>query len=325
MASSNTNLWYEESNYIATHIASVGYGLHIILFAFVTYYTLRERRKVKTWPYWLAINTVLFISGTVNLACGINFNQLAWINDRDYPGGPFNFLVEQATRPVVTVGNCASIIAALLADAVLLYRVAVLYNYSMLVLIFPILGYLLDNALCIMVVIQVAHPEIMASLPLGLPAWVTVTGVNVLYSGMIVVRLLYNRHHITSVFGPSYGKSYLNAAALIVEGAVPYLILSTILLGLFGGSNTTQNLFIPLLIQLECISPELISLRVMLGRITPANPETTIIKTQQFSTNVINGSLNNSNSTQATEPKGSPSLMEFRNTGIEVSKEHETV
>ncbi|KIK58726.1 hypothetical protein GYMLUDRAFT_170514, partial [Collybiopsis luxurians FD-317 M1] len=72
----------------------------------------------------------------------ICFNQNAWINDCEYPGGPFAYMIEQQSIPLLTLGNCASILASFLADALMLYRVAVLWNYTWYIVVPPAIFYL---------------------------------------------------------------------------------------------------------------------------------------------------------------------------------------
>lgn len=94
-------------------------GLHVSIFAIVTYYTIQRRNITRRWMLWLILNSTLFALGTINLACNINFNESAWINERQYPGGPFHFLMEQQTRPVLTLANVATILVSFLADGLL--------------------------------------------------------------------------------------------------------------------------------------------------------------------------------------------------------------
>ncbi|KIK58735.1 hypothetical protein GYMLUDRAFT_141973, partial [Collybiopsis luxurians FD-317 M1] len=72
----------------------------------------------------------------------ICFNQNAWINDREYPGGPFAYMIEKQSIPLLTLGNSASILASFLADALMLYRVAVLWNYTWYIVVPPAIFYL---------------------------------------------------------------------------------------------------------------------------------------------------------------------------------------
>jgi hypothetical protein len=95
----------------------------MVVFAMVTYYTVlaRKRSTSRAWMlnFWLSFNTLLFTLGTINLACSIRFNENAWINEREYPGGPFSYMIEQGSLPFMTLGNTASILASFLSDGLL--------------------------------------------------------------------------------------------------------------------------------------------------------------------------------------------------------------
>ncbi|KIJ48679.1 hypothetical protein M422DRAFT_144720, partial [Sphaerobolus stellatus SS14] len=71
----------------------------------------------------------------------IKFNEDAWINEREYPGGPYAFIVEQQSRPILTLGNTASIFASFMANGLLVYRVMVVWQYKWYIMVLPILFY----------------------------------------------------------------------------------------------------------------------------------------------------------------------------------------
>jgi hypothetical protein len=262
------SLWYEQSNYRATHLAAVAYGLHVAVFATVTYYTLQLRstgNKGHLWIFWLIFNSLQFAFGTINLACSIAFNENAWINDRQFPGGPFSYLVEEGNLPFVTLGNVASILASFLSDGMLVYRAGVLWNFAWYIVVPPALFFIACIILSIMTVIQLALPNV--ALPqLSLAVWIVLMLLPMWLTALISGRILYHRKTMRDVLGPEYASQYAGIVAIVVESALPFTIISIILLGLFGDRNTAQNLFIPLMVQFECIAPEMIILRVVMGR-----------------------------------------------------------
>ncbi|KAJ6503872.1 hypothetical protein C8R45DRAFT_924212 [Mycena sanguinolenta] len=265
------SLWYEQSNYRATHLAAVGYGLHVAVFAVVTYYTLQLRSSAasgtrkRMWIFWLAFNSLQFAFGTINLACSIAFNENAWINDRGYPGGPFSYLVEQGNIPFATLGNVASILASFLSDGMLLYRAGVLWDFAWYIVLPPALFFIACIILSVMTVIQLALPSV--SLPqLSLAVWIVLMLLPIWLTILIAGRILFHRKTMIEVMGPEYARNYTGIFAIVVESALPFAIISIILLGLFGDKNTAQNLFVPLMVQFECIAPEMIILRVVMGR-----------------------------------------------------------
>lgn len=78
--------------------------------------------KNKSSKIWLPFISTLFIMATINICCSINFNQLAWIDERGFPGGPLAFIVTQQNRPVNTASLATSIITIFLADGFLVRR-----------------------------------------------------------------------------------------------------------------------------------------------------------------------------------------------------------
>lgn len=245
----------------------MGYGIHIVVFATVTYYILLNRSmgKSRMWIFWLVFNALLFAMGTINLACVIRFNENAWVNDREYPGGPFSYLIEQQSLPFMTLGNVASILASFLSDGLLLYRAGVLWNFAWYIIVPPAMFFIACIILSVMTVIQLALPTV-ALPPLSLAVWVVLMIMPVWLSALIAGRILYHRKTMVKVLGAQYARNYAGISAIIIESAIPFTVISIVLLGLFGDSNTAQNLFIALMVQVECIAPELIILRVVMGR-----------------------------------------------------------
>ncbi|KAF7350163.1 hypothetical protein MVEN_01318800 [Mycena venus] len=260
------SLWYEQSNYRSTHLASVGYGIHVAVFGTVTYYTLQMRSagKGRIWIFWLVFSALQFAFGTINLACSIAYNENAWVNDRAYPGGPFSYLIEQGNLPFATLGNSASILASFLSDGMLLYRAGVLWDFTWYIVVPPTLFFIACIVLSVMTVIQLALPNVPFP-QLSLAVWIILMLLPIWLTILIAGRILYHRQTMHDILGPEYARSYTGISAIVVESALPFTIISLILLGLFGDKNTAQNLFIPLLVQFECIAPEMIILRVVLG------------------------------------------------------------
>ncbi|KAF8076135.1 hypothetical protein FPV67DRAFT_1664435 [Lyophyllum atratum] len=261
------DLWYEQSNFVATHLAAMGYGLHVAIFFIAAYHVLRRpQSSAKSRIFWLAFLVVLLTTSTINIACSIKFNQSAWVDERNYPGGPIQFMFEQQSRPILTLGNTASILASFLADGLLLYRAMVLWNYTWYIILLPTLFFIVCVILSILTVIQIAIPDFAGIVNLAFPVWLVLMIINIVLSAMIAVRILSMRRAVKSGLGDEYARPYTTIAAIVVEAALPFTILSIILLVLFGGHNTAQNLFVPLLVQVECIAPALIILRVIRGR-----------------------------------------------------------
>lgn len=64
---------------------------------------------------WMAFSGGLLALGTINVACSLHFNQLAFIDRSDYPNGPAAFISEQQSNGA-NVGAVATSIIMVIAS-----------------------------------------------------------------------------------------------------------------------------------------------------------------------------------------------------------------
>ncbi|KIJ44347.1 hypothetical protein M422DRAFT_30489 [Sphaerobolus stellatus SS14] len=260
-------LWFEQINYAAVCIGGIAYGMHILIYFMTTYYLIIERKR-SNWK-WLLFVFLLFSLGTLNIVFNMHFNEQAWIDDRNYPGGPLAYLLEQQSVPIQTAGNAESILISFMADALLIYRVHILYRLWW-ILIIPILLWLATTVFGVLFVIQAALPlsslTSNSTLQFSLPYFAMSMSLNILLTLLLVSRLLYMRHKMTAALGKQHAQTYGTVATMLLESAAPYALISFIFIILYGIGNVAAILLIPLLVQAECIAPMLIVLRVARGR-----------------------------------------------------------
>ncbi|KZT01799.1 uncharacterized protein LAESUDRAFT_717278 [Laetiporus sulphureus 93-53] len=262
----SAEIWFEQANNAAVYIGAIAYGVHIVIYFMCAYYLIKERKK-NFWQ-WLIFVTILFAMATGNICVNIHFNEMAWIDDRNYPGGPLAFLLEEQSNAINTVGNSLSFVATFLADGLLLYRVYVVWQKWYIVVI-PFLMWLAATVLSVFTTIQAVRPNSSLwannTLNVSVPYWSIAIALNISLTLLLISRLLYMRHLIRKQL-PGEGKLYAGVATMILESALPYSIVSVVFIILYGLQLTAEDLFIPLLLQVACIAPELIILRVTRGR-----------------------------------------------------------
>jgi hypothetical protein len=118
-------------------------------------------------------------------------------------------------------------------------------------------------------VVQLALPTV--ALPqLSLAVWIVLMLLPIWLTILIAGRIFYYRKTMVDILGPEYAKNYTGVSAIVIESALPFTIISIILLGLFGDKNTAQNLFIPLMVQFE--------VRVFKFNSTPASDSTAVYR-----------------------------------------------
>lgn len=83
------------------------------------------------------------------------------------------------------------------------------------------------------------------------PVWILLMLINVVLPGMIAFRILSMRRKIKKSLGDVHARPYTNVASLVIESALPFMVLSIVLLVLFGKKNNAQDLSLPPLIQVQ--------------------------------------------------------------------------
>jgi hypothetical protein len=89
----------------------------------------------------------------------------------------------------------------------------------------------------------------------GLPYWALLIFLNVAITVSIVTKLYLTRKKLRETMGSGYGKTYTGVAAMLVESAAPYAVISIILIVLYGFGDTAMNLFIPVYCQVQVSNP----------------------------------------------------------------------
>ena len=102
-------------------VSAVAYGITISLYSLSFHLLTRERSRVefkKRLPLLVYI-TVSFLLGTLFMIALAAFTQEAFVDDRNYPGGPNAFENNEFSIPVDDAGNAAFVLSNWLSDALL--------------------------------------------------------------------------------------------------------------------------------------------------------------------------------------------------------------
>lgn len=91
--------------------------MHILIYFTCAYYLLHERRR-GNWK-WLGYITVLLALGTLNIAINMHLEEVDWINERNFPGGPLAHLFASSSSALNVAGDVASDLVPFFADGLL--------------------------------------------------------------------------------------------------------------------------------------------------------------------------------------------------------------
>ncbi|KAI0749659.1 hypothetical protein C8Q80DRAFT_1101643 [Daedaleopsis nitida] len=265
------DLALERSSLDGAVIGGIAYGVHVAVFAeclWRIYPRSFKRGTANDW-YLVAFTIIMFAMGTLNFACNTRMTELMFIDNRAFPGGPMAWFITNYADGVNTAGNAGYIIANFFADGLLLWRCYVVWN-TVWILVFPLLVFMASTALSILTLFQASRPDASlwtnTTIQISLPYFSISIALNVLLTLLLVGRLLYMSEQAKRTIGRDHAATYTSIVAMLVESAVPYAVAGLLFIITYARNSNVQNIMLPILSQIMCISPEVIILRVALGR-----------------------------------------------------------
>ncbi|KAF5366555.1 hypothetical protein D9758_008993 [Tetrapyrgos nigripes] len=265
------DLWIERSNFNGVVLSNVAFG---ILFGIAirclrgVYETYEQTKKIQ---WWIGLYAAWMLAlATVALALQDKFNQMTFIDYRDYPGGPNAFTLDFYSLPVNVGSFSLYTIMAWFADGLVLYRFFIIYDRNRYILFLPALIWLGGVLSGIGLLVSIVHSDnsfwAETSIKLGIAFWSISLGLNIILTSLIAGRLLIARYHAKTLMGPRYGSHYLSVVSMLIESAALYSAWALAFLITFARGSPAQNLLLPALGQVQGIAPLLILMRVLHGR-----------------------------------------------------------
>ncbi|KAI0340470.1 hypothetical protein BDW22DRAFT_428740 [Trametopsis cervina] len=248
------------------------YGAHIALFC----RCLRSFFKRGKRQYLLVAYTIfLFALASAAIALQIWWTQVAFIDNRLYPGGPKQFLLDNALSAPTRALTAMYVVMNWLADGLILYRFYVLCACLVTRNVPIALLFVVPCFLATFVTGVVFFPNIAE---LGLNLWTNTPspapgiafmalslGISTILTLLIIFRLLLLRRRLRSVLGPLHGQPYTSLVALLIESASLYTAIALMTIIACGLGSPMQYALLPMLGQLQAIPPVLITSRVAEG------------------------------------------------------------
>lgn len=102
-------------------LCNVTYGIHFTLFAICAYILVRQmsRSNYARQLGFLVYIVTVFILGTLLTVSSSAFTQLAFVDNRNFPGGPAVYEQLMSWIPVDELGNVALVLSSFFNDALL--------------------------------------------------------------------------------------------------------------------------------------------------------------------------------------------------------------
>lgn len=251
-------------------LGAVAYGVHATLYfiCLSLFWSSRKRDPRTSWIFGVYI-TINFVLGSIGNAANIVENQYDFIDNRDFPGGPLAYALTTFAIPINVVGFFAYVINTWLQDGLLLYRFFVIFDHNYFIVLIPAGLYIVSIIMSCLMLWEIINPAAgffsKASLNFALTFWSISIGTTLLLTTLIVSRLLVMRFQARKALANNkhaHTTYYLTVSATLIESAFLYSAVALIFIITFAKNNPVENLFLPLLGQVQSISPLLILLRV---------------------------------------------------------------
>ncbi|KAJ7577888.1 hypothetical protein C8J56DRAFT_869333 [Mycena floridula] len=198
-----------------------------------------------------------------------------YINHRNDPGGPLMYATLAFSSPLVLVGNnICPVISIFLTDALLVWRLHIIWGVIW-VLVLPVIMLIASTGkICVMGILliftsaQPGHTFNSAdAVEFGTAYFSISLSLTVIVTLIIVSRLVYLQHGVSKALGNTseYRDHHISAWTIILESSTMYSVVGFIFLVLYNKNNPASNIFTQLMVQVMCISSELVILRVAIG------------------------------------------------------------
>jgi len=247
----------------------VGFGMVLILYLQTLTYLLTSRGW-KQNRLLLLLSSLLFVDAVLYFTADTILVMNMLINDRNFPGGPAAYLVEEFSFPVIMMGNAAFPIQSWLADGFLIYRCFVVYGRQYWVTIIPCLLLLGSFVTGSLVLNNEAAPQssfwTRTSINFAVPYFSLTIALNTLVTIMIVAKLLVTRQRNKNILGNTITRTYTSISAMLTESAALNCGTSIVFLIPYARSKPVSTVFQNLVCYNSIVATLLIVVRVAQGR-----------------------------------------------------------
>lgn len=260
---------FQHAYYIGNYMSGILYGVELVLY-FLTLQGLFRRgshNSAKSRRFFTIYSTILLLLLTIDISVNAVWGEQMWItNQANVPG----FIVAETSVWYQTLGSTSVVALIFMGDALLLYRLFIIYGSSYFVIALPALAYLAAFSLAIIELILAGKPGgdffHGKTINFGTPYYTITIAFNIFVTLAIVIRLMRLGKAVSRALGRESALMYTSVASMLIESAAPYSMVGIMFLIPYALGNGTAISFGQVWAKLACLSPQLIVLRVITGK-----------------------------------------------------------
>ncbi|KAI0367245.1 hypothetical protein BV20DRAFT_579849 [Pilatotrama ljubarskyi] len=265
-------------------------GVELALYFMTLRQVARTRRRTTQDKFLVVFSTVLLVLNTIYWTTQSYFGQQMWVVHADYPRGMNAYLSDNVAVWYQTWGSAAVMVSQLMADALLMHRLTVIWDNNPIVIVPAIIwfgSFVLRAASCLGLLYESGRPDgnYFAGIATKFgTAWNSLTfSFNVIVTSLICGRIIHIGRRLS---GTDEGtKAYTGAVAIIVESALPFTLGNLAYVITYGMGSDIAIAF-SWYSMFTAISPQLIALRVLTRRAWQRDSAASFMSTMNFSDRV---------------------------------------
>lgn len=271
------NIPLDLMNLMGTFLAGIAYGIVVVICSIVLWAGSSGHVPTLTWR--TIMTCWLLLLASTSTALQIKWTLLAFVTQQEVLS-PSIFIEENVNNWIYVMLNALYVSINWSVDAVMVFRFYCIFGRSPRWIWLPSLLYVSSLVTGSLALKQLSAPgttQETNKLANWLVVYRTVSlSLGVIVTSSIIARLLYVHRSMDSVFCSSRSP-YLGVVAMIVESASLDTVSTLIYIVTVGISSPLQNVFLPILGQVQVIAPMLIFYRVAHGRDAVTESETALL------------------------------------------------
>lgn len=265
---------YAEETWLQGNLLSnIAYGAELVLFVMCAHVLTQQISRFHRTREMvlLAFVSVIFTLGTLFMGAQAKFTQQAFIENRNFPGGPAAYEEVMYSDPVDEIANVCFIVGNWLMDGFLVWRFMVIYmdfgrSWLVILMALPCMMLCCSVGLGITFLVQTSASSPFVDVNMTLAYYVMSLALNVIVTIFITGRLMFYRHRVKRALGVTHVSTYANAAAIFIESAMLYAVFAILFLVPFGLNNALGNVFLQTVSQVQTVSSLMIVYRIAQGQ-----------------------------------------------------------
>ncbi|CAK5266087.1 unnamed protein product [Mycena citricolor] len=264
-----------ERNFVAGDvIVGTGYGAQLVLFANCALF-LWKRRRNRQSMYLLAYMSLMLLIESLFVAVQARTVQMIYIDNRNYPGGPWKFFLISQTAVVNVMFYATLFLLTFLSDLLVLWRCWVIWCASgrrvvaWIAISLPVLLLFASFVMGTLWTLESSQPNLSlySKLPMsyGTSYYAISLGVNIILTALISGRLVSYRRTLAANLSPELAGHYISLATIIIESAALYSVFAILFLITYAINNPTNQIWLGVASSCQQIGNQLIIFRVADG------------------------------------------------------------